>query len=142
MRGEQAFLIMHHAGERCQRTSLHFYQHLHHSCHPVRQLMGCCCHTEKGEDADTHNNRLRLCRQRPLQPAHRLLPVTHAKCVNIYLCTLFALEILAKNCVKTEISITCRAQLVPNTCLLLHIYFDTTHSQMLGKVEYGLPAKI
>ena len=86
---------MHYAGERCQRTGLHFYQHLHHSCHPVRQLMGCRCHTEKGEDADTHNNCLRLCRQRPLQPAHRLLPVRHAKCVNIYLCTLFALEVLA-----------------------------------------------
>ena len=88
-------LIMHHAGERCQRTSLHFRQHLHHSCHPVRQLMGCRCHTEKRKDADTHNNCLRLCRQCHLQPAHCLLPVRHAKCRNIYLCTLFALEMLA-----------------------------------------------
>ena len=45
--------------------------------------MGCNCHTAKGENANPHANRLRLCCQRGLKRAHCLLPVRDAKSGNI-----------------------------------------------------------
>ena len=63
-------------GECGKAQGLPCCQPLLHPGHLRRQPVGRGEHPEEGENPDPHPDRLRLCRQRRLQPAHLLPPVS------------------------------------------------------------------